>query len=315
MKTKKHIAKPQQPLTHYLRLYFTGFAMGTADLIPGVSGGTIAFLSGIYEDLIGSIKTVSGETLKLVLKGKIKEAIQSVPFSFLVPLAFGLFSAVLSLAHLLSYLLTEYPTLVWAFFFGLVLASTLIVLKRVKQWQMSYRTAFLISAVVTYFLVGMIPIETPNNLFFMFISGAIAICAMILPGISGSFILLLMGKYQQVLEAVTNKDILTLGVFMVGCVIGLSLFSRVLSWLFKHHHDISVSILAGIMIGSIRKLWPWQEVVSTRVNSHGETVPLVVNNILPTSFDTTTIMVVVLAVIGASIVMYLEKFSNRKEHI
>ena len=287
--------------------------MGTADLIPGVSGGTIAFLSGIYEELLQSIKTVSGDFLKLLLSGKIKEAIKVIPFKFLVPLALGLFTAVLSLANLMSYLLKEYPIFVWSFFFGLVLASTWIVLKRVVKWDISDKLAFVISTIAAYILVGAIPVETPNTPFFIFVSGMIAICAMILPGISGSFILLLLGKYQQILGAVTNKDVVTLAIFMVGAVLGLALFSRLLSWLFKNHHDISVAILAGVMLGSIRKIWPWKETILTRINSHGEVVPLVEKNIFPQSLDLGVIFALVLAVTGAVIVIYFDRMQLTKE--
>jgi putative membrane protein len=287
--------------------------MGTADLIPGVSGGTIAFLSGIYEELLFSIKTLSGEFLRLLLKGKFGKAIALVPFRFLIPLGVGLFTALFSLAKLLSYLLEEYPIFVWAFFFGLVLASTWIVLKRVVKWDVSDKVAFGISTIITYFVVGMIPIETPSTQLFIFLSGAIAICAMILPGISGSFILLLLGKYQQILGAVTSRDFVTLFIFTGGCVIGLALFSRALTWLFKHHHDISVAILAGIMLGSVRKIWPWQEVVSMRINSHGEEVPFIVENIWPSSFDLSTISVLLLAAAGAAIVVSLERLSLTDE--
>jgi len=301
-------------LKRYIRLYFTGFAMGTADLIPGVSGGTIAFLSGIYEELIFSIKTLSGEFLRLLLKRKIKEAIDIIPFRFLVPLAFGLFTAVFVLSQVLTFLLREYSQFVWAFFFGLVLASTWVVLKRVVKWDMSDKLSFLFSIIITYFIVGMIPIETPNTPAFIFLSGAIAICAMIMPGISGSFILLLLGKYQQILAAVTQRDFFTLAIFMAGAVLGLAFFARVLSWLFKNHHDISIAILAGVMLGSVRKLWPWQEVVTTRINSHGEVVPLIVKNTIPASLDTTTILTAIIAVGGAVIVMGLYRFQITKEH-
>lgn len=289
--------------------------MGVADLIPGVSGGTVAFLSGIYEELLHSIKIVSGKVLRFIVQFKIKEAVTAVPFKFLIPLVLGLFSAVLGFANLLSFLLREYSELVWAFFFGLVFASTWAVLKRVVKWDVSDVIAFGVSTVVTYFVVGAIPIETPNNLPFIFLSGVIAICAMILPGISGSFILLLLGKYQQILAAVTNRDMLTLGVFMAGCVIGLSLFSRILSWLFKHHHDISVAILAGIMLGSVRKIWPWKEVVLTRINSHGEVVPIVEKNIFPSNMDMSVVFILLLGIIGAGIVLYLNRFQVTKEHV
>lgn len=280
--------------------------MGTADLIPGVSGGTIAFLSGIYEELLYSIKKVTGETLGLVLKGRISDAIKSIPLHFLAPLAVGLFTAILTLANLLAFLLGQFPVFVWAFFFGLVLASTLIVMKRVVRWDLSDVWAFVAAAVGAYVLVGLVPVETPNNLFMMFISGLIAISAMILPGISGSFILLLLGKYQQVLASVVQRDFLTLGVFMAGCILGIALFSRFLSWLFRTHHDVSVAILSGFMLGSVRKIWPWKEVVSTRINSHGVEVPLIEKNIFPGSIDIEVLIAVVLALLAVFIVHRLD---------
>lgn len=303
----------EKDLKKNVRLFVTGFSMGVADLIPGVSGGTIAFLSGIYEELIYSIKKVTGDTIRLFLRGKIKEGIESIPFSFLVPLAVGLFTAIFTLANLLSYLLEVYPVFVWAFFFGLVLASTVIVMKRVVKWDLSDKLGFVIAAIGAYILVGLVPVETPNNLFFFFLSGAIAIVAMILPGISGSFILLLLGKYQQVLASVTERNFLNLFVFMAGCVVGIALFSRVLSWLFRRHHDISVAILAGFMLGSVRKIWPWKEVVLTRINSHGVEVPLVENNVLPSNFDFSVLFAVLLAVGAAAFVYKLDKLHAVKE--
>lgn len=296
-----------------IRLFVTGFFMGTADLIPGVSGGTIAFLSGIYEELIFSIKKVTGETLRLVLRGKFSDAIKSVPFPFLIPLFLGLFTAIISLANLLAFLLDTFPVFVWSFFFGLVLASTLVVMKRVVKWDASDKLAFIGAAVGAYILVGLVPVETPDTLFMFFLAGAVAICAMILPGISGSFILLLMGKYQQVLAAVTQRDVLTLGVFMTGCAVGIALFSRLLSWLFKMHHDISVAILAGFMLGSVRKIWPWKEVISTRINSHGVEVPLVEHNILPANLDLSVMFAIILAGVAVFIVYRLDKVQLVKE--
>ncbi|MDA1169150.1 MAG: DUF368 domain-containing protein [bacterium] len=281
-----------------VRLFFTGLAMGIADLIPGVSGGTMAFLSGIYEELLESIRVVSGTTLKFVMQGKIAAAFASVPFAFLIPLVGGIGISIFSLASVLSWLLQTYPVFVWAFFFGLVLASVLIVLKRVVRWDVSDKVAFIVATVVTYFLVGAVPIETPTNLLFVFFSGAIAICAMILPGISGSFILLLLGKYQYILAAVVQRDVLTLIVFALGCIVGLSLFARFLSWLFAHHHDISVAVLAGVMLGSIRKIWPWKEVE---------------NNILPQIFDSSVLFAVVLGVIGVFVVYALDRLKVVKE--
>jgi len=297
-----------------IRLFLTGFSMGVADLIPGVSGGTIAFLSGIYEELIFSIKQVTGGTLRLILQGKIADALKSIPFPFLIPLGVGLLTAVFTLANVLSYLLETFPVFVWSFFFGLVLASTVIVMKRVVAWDFIDKVSFVVAAIGAYILVGLVPVETPNTLLAFFLAGAVAICAMILPGISGSFILLLLGKYQQILAAVTQRDVLTLAVFAAGCAVGIALFSRVLSWVFKRYHDISVAILAGFMLGSVRKIWPWKELVSTRINSHGIEVPLVEANVLPSVFDMSVVVAIFLAGLAVFLVYRLDKLHLVKEH-
>ncbi len=296
-----------------IRLFITGFFMGLADLIPGVSGGTVAFISGIYEELLYSIKKVSGEALKLILQFRIKEAFAAIPFRFLVPLFAGIFTAVLSLANLLGYLLDTYPSFVWSFFFGLVIASTWLVAKRVVKWDMRDVMAFAVTSVVGYLVVGAVPVETPANLPMYFLSGMIAICAMILPGISGSFILLILGKYTQVLGAVREMDILVLLAVASGAVVGLALFARFLSWLFAKHHDISVAALAGFMLGSVRKLWPWQEVITTRVNSHGDVVPVATRNIFPEQADAMTIGIIALMIVGLGIILFIDRLDLMKE--
>ncbi|MBP9686363.1 MAG: DUF368 domain-containing protein [Candidatus Doudnabacteria bacterium] len=240
-----------------LRLYITGFIMGTADLIPGVSGGTIAFISGIYEELLATIKIVTGTTLKHLLRLRVREAFQSIPFAFGIPLGLGLLTAVFSLAQLIEHLINTHPTMVWAFFFGLVAASTYVVMKRVVRWDTQDYVAFVLTAVFAYILVGGQAMEFPHSTLTTFLSGAIAICAMILPGISGSFILVLLGQYEYILNSVTNHDFATLLVFAAGAVLGISFFARFLSWLFRKHHDISVAALSGFMLGSLRKIWPF----------------------------------------------------------
>lgn len=297
-----------------LRLFATGFTMGAADIVPGVSGGTVAFLLGIYEELIYSIKLVSGEVLKLFLQGKIKQGWALIPFSFLIPLALGLASALVTLSGLITFLLTEYPSYLWSFFFGLVLASVWSVRKKVVTWNPHDIAAGLITAVGTYFLVGAVPVETPNNALMMFASGAIAICAMILPGISGSFLLVIMGKYEQVLGSLVNGDFITLGIFTAGTIVGLAVFSRVLSYLFSKHHDIIIAILIGFMLGSLRKIWPWKEVLTTRINSHGEVVPLLEKNILPATLDASVMLCIGLAVLGLITILVLDRFQLTKEH-
>ncbi len=281
-----------------IRLYLTGVSMGTADLIPGVSGGTIAFVSGIYEELLYSINLITSQVLKLVLKGQIREGWKLIPFRFLIPLALGMASAIFGLAHTLSWLLEVYPLYVWGFFFALVIASTYIVAKRVRVWNVRYIASFILSTIGAFWLVGLSPVETPFTPWMIFLSGFIAICAMILPGISGSFILLLLGKYRQILAAVTERDFFTLVIFTLGCILGISLFSRFLGWLFQKHHDISVVVLAGFMLGSVRKIWPWQF----------ENQP-----VLPDRFGTETALVLVFMVIGFVIIFGLDRFRALKE--
>lgn len=294
-----------------IRYMLVGFGMGMADLVPGVSGGTIAFIFGIYQKLIESIKTVTGKSLQLFFQGKFKESIASVPFGFLIPLAIGLFAAVLLLSKLLTFLLEEYPEFIWSFFFGLVLISIFVVGKRIQVWTIKTISSFIIAAVAAFFIVGAIPFETPANPFMFFISGMIAISAMILPGISGSFILLLLGKYEQILTAVNERDIVTLGIFMVGCVVGIALFSRFLSWLFHHYHDVTIAALAGFLLGSLRRIWPWKEVITTRINSKGKIEPLITENILPLVNAELFISLALMAA-GIALIQYLERYNTNK---
>lgn len=272
--------------------------MGSADIVPGVSGGTIAFILGVYEELIYSIKKVTGETLKLGLKLKIKEAIYSVPFSFLVPLGLGIVTAVLALSSILEHQLETNPVYVWSFFFGLIVASIIIVRRRVVTWDNHDIMALVIAAFVGFIIVGMVPVATPATLPLFFVAGMVAIVAMILPGVSGSFLLVMMGKYEQVLSAVNDHNFLVLGVIIAGAVVGIAVFSRFLSWLFDNHHDLAVSVLTGFMVGSLRKIWPWKE--------YGA-------NILP-SFNNEIALPLILMIIAAVGMLYLEKISATAEH-
>lgn len=299
-------ASKKTSITKNSRLFLTGFFMGVADLIPGVSGGTIAFVSGIYEELLYTIRLLSGDIPKHILQWKFRKAISLIPYSFILPLGLGLFGAIFSMSKLMSYLLESHTTFVFSFFFGLVASSINVVLRKVKMWYKTDILYFVLSTLITYYVVGLIPVDTPKNLLTIFLSGAIAICAMILPGISGSFILLLLGKYYYILDAVNELDVVTIVTFVSGCIFGLSLFSRLLSWLFHHHHDISIIILSGIMLGSMRKIWPWQEVITTRINSHGETVPLVVANVLPDFTSVHILFPIFLILCGFLLVLYLD---------
>ena len=308
-KTTAAFSKAQ--LSEMARYLGIGFVMGAADVVPGVSGGTMAFIFGIYQRLLDSIKTVSGTALQLLFKGKIREAIAVVPFAFLVPLATGLLLAVLTLSSVLTYLLDAYPVYIWAFFFGLVVASIKVVSRRISVWSAKEFAGAALAAVAAYFIVGAVPTETAATPVAFFLSGVVAICAMILPGISGSFLLVVLGKYQQVLTAVTERDFMTLGIFMVGAVVGLALFARVLSWLFAHYENVTMAVLTGFMVGSLRKIWPWKETVLTMVDSHGEIVPVVQNNVLPAAFDMSVIIALLLCGVGIALVLFSERNSAK----
>lgn len=261
-----------------------GMAMGGADVIPGVSGGTIAFITGIYEELIDSIKSVDIEAFKLLFSFELKAFWKHINGSFLVAVLMGILISILSLARLVTYLMANHPIQLWSFFFGLIIISALMVAKEIKQWNFSSVLSLLAGIVVAYFITSATPASTPDGLLFVFLSGMIAICAMILPGISGSFILLILGKYQYVLGAVKELDFVVIIVFALGCLVGILSFARLVSWLLKHYHLVTVSILVGFMIGSLNKIWPWRLVTQYRLNSKGEQVPFLETNVLPAEY-------------------------------
>ncbi len=293
----------------YALLITKGMAMGAADVVPGVSGGTIAFIAGIYEELINSIKSININSIKLLLTGKIADFWKAVNANFLLALVTGIGISVLSLAKLITWLLVAHPVLVWSFFFGLVLASTWFVSKGITQWNWKTISSFLIGALIAYYITATTPAETPNNLFFIFLCGMIAICAMILPGISGSFILVLLGKYFFIMEALKSFDLVVIVVFAAGAAIGITTFSHVLSYAFRKFHNITMAVLAGFMLGSLNKVWPWKETITTYMDSHGVVKPLMEANIFPNQL---VWQAVLLAIAGFGTVYILEKVSMKK---
>lgn len=299
----------ERKLKDYAVLMLKGMGMGAADVVPGVSGGTIAFIVGIYDELINSIKSINLESLKLFFSGKWATFWKKINGNFLFFLLAGIGISVFSLAKLITWLLVNQPILVWSFFFGLVLASTWFVSKDIKEWK-SWKTwvAFVIGAVVAFYITVATPAETPSNLLFIFLCGAIAICAMILPGISGSFILVLLGKYFFIMDAVKTLDVVVIAVFGSGACIGITSFSRILSYALAHFRNITLAVLTGFMLGSLNKVWPWKEVVETFVDSHGEVKPLIETNILPNAHVPEA---VVLMVVGFFLVYFLEKLSAK----
>ncbi|WP_462279676.1 polyprenyl-phosphate transporter [Salinivirga cyanobacteriivorans] len=301
----------------YITNVLKGAAMGAADVVPGVSGGTIALITGIYEELVDSIKSIDAQAVKLLFKDGVKSFWQHINGWFLVSVFAGVFLSVFSLAKILETLLSTYPVMVWSFFFGLIIASAITILKKIKKWELSKVIAVIAGTIVAYFVTVLTPAQTPETWWFVMFSGALAICAMILPGISGAFILLLLGKYAYIIGAISQFDITIIAIFGVGAVIGILSFSNLLSYLLHRFHDITISVLAGFMIGSLNKVWPWKETVETYVNRHGEIVPLVEKNVGPNAYEQITESpsfwgyAILFAVIGFMIIWGFEFFAKK----
>jgi len=254
--------------------------MGAADVVPGVSGGTIAFITGIYEELINSIKGVNLKAFKLFFTGRWFSFWKQINGNFLLAVFSGIFISVLSLAKVLEYLLENQPILIWSFFFGLVMASSYVVSRKITRWQYPKIVALVAGIGIAFYITSVTPTTTTDASWFVIFSGGLASCAMILPGISGSFILLLLGKYTFALHAVNERIILDLLLLGAGAVTGLIIFANLLSWLLRKYHDVTIAVLVGFMIGSLNKIWPWKETLKTIV-VEGEVRPLVEKNILP----------------------------------
>ena len=298
--------------SRYIVLALKGCAMGMADVVPGVSGGTIAVISGIYEELLDSIRSVDATALRLLLRFRLAEFWRHINGRFLLPVLLGIAVAIFSLARLMTYLLTNQPIAIWSFFFGLIVASALLVARQIGRWDWRTVLAFAVGAAAAWWITVATPAETPDDWWFVMLSGAIAICAMILPGISGAFILLLLGKYQYIMHAVGEFDIPVIAVFVIGAAAGIISFSHLLSWLLKHWHDVTVAVLMGFMVGSLNKVWPWKETVETYLDSHGVAQPLVQNNIAPGTFEQLTgqpsllVQAILLGIVGFLVIYGIE---------
>jgi putative membrane protein len=311
---------------HGIFTFLKGVGMGAADVVPGVSGGTIAFITGIYERLIGALTKIDGEALKYLLSFRIKKFLEKIDGYFLLVLFAGILLSIFSLAKILQYLLLYHRTLLWAFFFGLVLASIWIVAKKIPRWTIILGLWFIAGTVFAWFIASTDMILTPHTHFFIFLSGMISIMAMILPGISGSYILLILGKYQHIIGSVTEftdwlrsatraafpvEAILTLIAFAIGAIIGLLSFARLLKWLLKHYHDVTISILTGFMLGSLYKIWPWKETITTITDRHGIKRPLLEKNIIPSEFNQEVFLAILLALGGFLLVYFIEMIAEK----
>lgn len=306
-------------------LYLKGMAMGAADVVPGVSGGTIAFISGIYEELLASIKAIGPHTLTVLRKEGLAAAWRQINGTFLLTLLAGIGTSVVLLVRPITWALEHEPVLIWSFFFGLVFASVYICGRKVRRWNVASVVGFLVGTAAAGVIAFLGVATAPDSYLFYLMAGAVAICAMILPGISGSFILLLMGAYGPVMNAIKTFDLGLIAVFGAGCILGLMGFSRVLSWMFARFHDLTTATLSGFLLGSLVIIWPWKQVISVRESSHG-LQPLLRENVLPGDYATITDAerllgitdkpahvagAIALMIGGAALLVFLEWFAAR----
>lgn len=303
--------------------------MGAADVVPGVSGGTIAFISGIYEELLTTIDHLDLGVFKKWKRAGFKAVWKEYNVAFLCSLFAGIFVSIFSLAKIISHLLETYPIAIWSFFFGLVVASIIYIGKQIQRWKIGTISALLLGCIIAYFVTIAAPVQGPETLYFFFLSGCIAIIAMILPGISGSFILVILGSYAMVLGSLTNfitaflegnwdvvkTNFIKVMVFILGCITGLKIFSKVLKWMFNNKKEITLAVLTGFMLGSLNKIWPWKRVLSIRIDRHGEEQIVQAKSILPSAFegDPKLLSAAICAAVGFALLFLLERAARAKK--
>lgn len=303
-------------LLDHLILTLKGMGMGAADVVPGVSGGTIAFITEIYEELVNSIKSINLQSVRQLFQGGVASFWSSINGNFLAAVFLGIGISVFSLARLLEHLLQQAPIMVWSFFFGLIVASAIYIAGKIQRWNVNKIIALVAGAAIAYSITILTPAQTPEAWWFLFLSGALAICAMILPGISGAFILLLLGKYQFVIEAIGNLNVTVLGILALGALVGIISFSNVLSWFLRKHHDLTIAVLSGFMVGSLNKIWPWKIPPLSKMESHGDAIQ---KNVLPSDFagqadmDPMVFQAIALAIVGFSLIFIVEELTRSRE--
>lgn len=301
-----------------LLLYTKGMAMGAVDVVPGFSGGTVALITGIYDKLLASFAAIP-QALMLLFRGRVVAAWQACNATFLLVVMLGILSSILTLARVISYLMHEHPIPLWAFFFGLVLVSVYLVGREVTAWRVNRMISFAVGLAFALWITLAAPMQLSADPLTLFLAGAIAISAMILPGISGSFILVLLGLYPVVLGAIKNLDVAVLGVFCAGCLLGLLVFSKALSWLLAHMRDLTMAFLAGLMLGSLVKVWPWKQTLTWQTNRHGESFPLEQVNLLPWQFadvigeDAQLLLAIALSLCAVVLVLGVEWLARRRQ--
>lgn len=308
------VRRDQHPAAVFLR----GMAMGAADIVPGVSGGTIAFITGIYFRLLEAINAVPVAVFRDLPRGRFRAFWSACDGTFMLCLLAGILSSVVTLASAISFALANYPILIWSFFFGLIVASVWHVGRQVRRYRLSLLAPLFAGIAIAWWITTLSGGQLSPSALAFFGSGALAICAMILPGISGSFILVIIGMYAPVLAAIKAPDPGVLVLFMAGCLAGLLSIARLITWAFRHFHDMVLALLTGFMLGALNKVWPWKEVLSWRTNSSGEQVPLTEASIGPATFEQLTgqdpqvLMALLMALVGLLLVLAIEWVGNRK---
>ena len=305
----------QRRLLDYAVISLKGIAMGAADAVPGVSGGTIAFISGIYEELIKTISGVNLSLFKTLKKEGFSAFWTQLNGNFIVALLSGIIISYVSFMRLAKYLIENHPILIWSFFFGLIVASIFFVGKQINKWNAGVVVSIILGALAAYYITTLPTMADNNSSLFLFFAGALAICAMILPGISGSFILVILGAYKTLSDALHDFDVKKIAIFTFGAIVGLLSFSHILKWLFKHYHNITLALLTGFIFGSLNKIWPWKEVVTWQTTSDGIKTPLVEKSISPFTFDGNPQITyaIILMVVGFLTIFVLEKIGSKKQ--
>ena len=302
---------------HYLLLFLKGAAMGAADVVPGVSGGTIAFVSGIYVELIDTIKSINIKALKVLRSEGVAAAWAHINGKFLVTLLAGILTSLFSLAKVMQYLLVAHPLPLWSFFTGLIVGSVIYLMRQHPPARMTDKGLFVLGVVIAYGISIAPAITLQGDHLTMFLAGSIALCAMILPGISGSFILVLLGLYPVFIGAIVNFQLDILIVFALGGVIGLMAFSRLLSWLLDHYQSAVIATMCGFLVGTLNVIWPWKQVTESVLSHSGKTIVLASENLLPQQFsqiggqDPQTVLCVMAFILGLVLVLGLEYIGQK----
>jgi putative membrane protein len=308
-----------QNIKLYTILIIKGMGMGAANVIPGVSGGTIALITGIFERIIHAIKSIDATAFKLLFKGKIKDLLKHVDFYFLLAVLSGMVISIVTLARVFKYVFVAYPVYIWSFFFGLIVASIYFVGKTIHKWSLSVVITFIIGAAVAIWISFMNPASQNESFMYLFICGIVAVCSMILPGLSGSFVLILMGNYELVMiDAVTEGNILVLAPVVLGGIIGIITLSHILSWIFRKYKDQTISILTGFILGSLSILWPWKneiyrtDALGNIVLKNNEKIVQGYQLIVPESINSEVIFAIVFAIVGILSIALIERFAQNK---